>query len=121
MGLVAIDHVQLAVPTDGLERARAFYARVFGLTDVARPAALAARAGAWLERGAVRVHLGVEADFRPARKAHPAFVVDDLDALVARCREEGCEIAAAEELPGWKRVHVFDPFGNRIELMERVG
>ena len=118
MSLLAIDHVQLAVPPEELERARDFYTIVLGLTEVARPGSLAARPGAWLERGAVRVHLGVESDCRPARKAHPAFVVEELAELLERCRAADCEIAEAEEIPGWKRAHVFDPCGNRLELME---
>jgi len=118
--LLTIDHVQLAMPPGGEERARAFYRDVLGLDEVPKPPILAARGGCWFERGAVRVHLGVEAEFRPARKAHPAFVVSDLDGLVERCRAAGSRVVPAEEPGGSRRFHVDDPFGNRIELIDRV-
>jgi catechol 2,3-dioxygenase-like lactoylglutathione lyase family enzyme len=114
--IVAIDHVQLAMPPGGEARARAFYGDVLGLSEVAKPARLAARGGCWFERGAVRVHLGVEPGFRPARKAHPAFRVADLPAVVARCLEAGF----AAEADGEQRAYVDDPFGNRIELVALV-
>jgi hypothetical protein len=69
----------------------------------------------------VQVHLGVESEFRPARKAHPAFLVDDLDSLIARAQDAAYETDASQPpLDGYKRAHVFDPFGNRIELMEKL-
>jgi catechol 2,3-dioxygenase-like lactoylglutathione lyase family enzyme len=119
--LLAIDHVQLAMPagSDALAEARAFYAGVLGLVEVPRPPALAARPGLWFVAGPVKVHLGVEEAFRPARKAHPAFVVADLDALLERCRAAGGRVVPAEALDGQARAHVDDPFGNRIELIGR--
>ena len=111
----AIDHVQLAIPAGGEASARAFYTGVLGLVEVPKPAALAARGGCWFERGDVRVHVGVEADFRPARKAHPAFVVAGLVALVAR---RGLTVTWSDEIPGTRRCHIDDPFGNRIELID---
>ena len=98
--------------------ARAFYDGVLGLPEVAKPPNLAGRGGCWFARGTLRVHLGVEADFRPARKAHPAFLVDDLAALVATITAAGFEVTTAEPLEGYERVYVDDPFGNRIELLE---
>jgi catechol 2,3-dioxygenase-like lactoylglutathione lyase family enzyme len=120
MNIYAIDHVQLAMPRGQEDAARAFYAGVLGLSETPKPPALAARGGVWFESGAVRVHLGVEQEFRPARKAHPAFLVHDLDLLIARCQAAGYAVTSDEPLPGYRRVHVADPFGNRIELMQRV-
>lgn len=118
MRITGIDHVQLAMPAGQEGVAREFYARTLGIPEVPKPPELAKRGGAWFEDGTVKIHLGVEADFRPARKAHPAFIVQDLDALVAALRSKGHEVMAADGVPGYTRVHVSDPFGNRIELME---
>jgi len=117
--IVGIDHVQLAMPEGGENAARAFYAGVLGLTEMPKPAELSGRGGAWFAAGRVQVHLGVEADFRPARKAHPALQVEGLAALVARCEAAGVTVARDVPLPGMDRVHVADPLGNRIELVER--
>ena len=114
----AIDHVQLAMPVGQEEAARAFYVALLGLAEVPKPAELADRGGAWFHSGMVHVHLGVEADFRPARKAHPAFLCQNYAALVARLRASGIAVVEAENLSGKARCHVFDPFGNRIELVE---
>lgn len=112
---VGIDHVQLAIPVGAEDVARAFYVGVFGLTEVPKPDVMAARGGAWFEAGQVRVHVGAEADFVPARKAHPALVMRDLRAFV-----EASELEATwnDEIVGLVRCHVDDPFGNRIELIE---
>jgi diadenosine tetraphosphate (Ap4A) HIT family hydrolase/catechol 2,3-dioxygenase-like lactoylglutathione lyase family enzyme len=118
---VAIDHVQLAMPAGGEDAARAFYGGVLGLEEVPKPAALAGRGGAWFRSGPVQLHLGVEAEFRPARKAHPALRVEGLGALVARCEAAGHAVARDVALEGMERVHVTDPFGNRIELLEKEG
>jgi catechol 2,3-dioxygenase-like lactoylglutathione lyase family enzyme len=118
MRITGIDHVQLAMPAGQEEIAREFYARTLGIPEVPKPPELAKRGGAWFEDGAVKLHLGVEADFRPARKAHPALIVHDLAALIARLRGKGHEIVPADGVAGYTRVHVSDPFGNRIELME---
>jgi catechol 2,3-dioxygenase-like lactoylglutathione lyase family enzyme len=120
MPVHAIDHVQLAMPPGGEDVARAFYQGVLGLREVAKPAALAVRGGCWFESAAVHLHLGVEADFRPARKAHVALLVTGLAGLLDACRAHGLEIAVAEPLEGYDRAHVFDPFGNRLELLERL-
>lgn len=113
-----IDHVQLAMPAGGEERARAFYAGLLGIPEQPKPAHLARRGGCWFERGELKLHLGVDADFRAARKAHPALLVDDLPALVAGLRAAGIAVGDDEPLPGYRRVYVDDPFGNRIELLE---
>ena len=121
MNILSIDHVQLAMPAGEEEKARAFYIELLGFTEIPKPPDLAKRGGAWFEARAVQLHLGVEADFRPARKAHPAFLVDELDALIVRVQEAGCETDTSQPpLDGYKRAHVFDPFGNRIELMEKL-
>jgi catechol 2,3-dioxygenase-like lactoylglutathione lyase family enzyme len=115
----SIDHVQLAMPPGEEERARTFYGSVLGLTEVPKPAELAKRGGVWFESGAVKIHLGVEADFRAARKAHPALVVEGLAEIIARCTRLGYATKPDVAIDGYRRIHVDDPFGNRIELMER--
>lgn len=121
MRLVRLDHVQLAMPEGGEADARRFYADALGLREVPKPPNLARRGGVWFEGqgGGLRVHLGVERDFRPARKAHPAFVVRGLRDLAADLRARGFEVAADEPLEGFDRLYAADPFGNRIELMEQ--
>jgi len=118
MPVERLDHVQLAMPPGGEDAARAFYARALGIDEVIKPPHLAARGGCWFERGALKVHLGVEANFRPARKAHPAFIVSDLAALIATLKSQGHSVVEDQPLEGYDRVYVDDPFGNRIELME---
>jgi len=99
-------------------KARAFYGGVLGLTEIPKPEHLAKRGGVWFVGGTLHLHLGVEQDFRPARKAHPALLVEELDALVERCREAGVEVVPDDLLEGRRRVYVHDTFGNRIELIE---
>lgn len=118
MEVEILHHVQLAMPAGGEALARGFYQDLLGIPEVPKPAESARRGGCWFERGALRVHLGVEGDFRPARKAHPAFVVRDLAALAARLRGAGCECRDDHEFPQYERLFVFDPFGNRVELLE---
>ncbi len=117
--IVGIDHVQLAMPAGGEEEAERFYSGVLGLERVPKPAAMAARAGCWFRGANVELHLGVEPSFRPARKAHPALVVRGLSALCGRIESAGGQVRFSDELPGVRRCHVEDPFGNRIELIER--
>lgn len=121
MNILSIDHVQIAMPAGQEEQARAFYVDVLGFTEIPKPAELAKRGGAWFRSGNAQLHLGVENDFRPARKAHPAFLVSDLDELLAKVQKAGYETDTTQPpLEGYKRVHVFDPFDNRIELMEKL-
>ncbi len=119
MRLVRLDHVQLAMPEGGEAKARRFYAEALGLREVPKPSHLARRGGVWFEGGDdLRVHLGIERDFRPARKAHPAFIVSGLRDLTSDLSARGYEVVADEPLDGFERLYVSDPFGNRIELME---
>ncbi len=120
MTIVGIDHVQLAMPAGREDEARDFYTRLLEIPEKRKPAGLAERGGAWFENAAVKIHLGVEADFRPARKAHQALLVRDLRGLVERLRRAGVDVVDAE-LAGYCRVYVSDPFGNRLELMEPLG
>jgi catechol 2,3-dioxygenase-like lactoylglutathione lyase family enzyme len=105
-----IDHVQVAAPPGCEAEARAFYGGMLGMHEVEKPEALRARGGVWFEH----VHVGVEEDFRPARKAHPAFVIDDLDALAARIGE----VQWDDAVPGVRRFYASDPFGNRLEFVQ---
>lgn len=118
MTLLAIDHVQLAMPAGREPEARAFYSGLLGLPESPKPPQLAARGGAWFESATVKLHLGVEQDFQPARKAHPGLLVDDLEALATRLREAGFTLRADDSLPGQARYFVDDPFGNRLELLQ---
>ncbi len=118
MAYLALDHVQIAMPPGGEEEARAFYRGVLGLDEVPKPAPMRANGGAWFRSGGVELHLGAEADFAPARKAHPALRVDDLDELAARCEAAGFGAQWDDRYPGMRRFYVHDPFGNRIELLQ---
>jgi catechol 2,3-dioxygenase-like lactoylglutathione lyase family enzyme len=117
--IVGIDHVQLAMPRGEEDKARAFYAGLLGVPEMAKPAELAKRGGVWFESPQVKIHLGVESDFRPARKAHPALLVEGLSELAAKLRGAGYEVVD-EPMNGRPRIYVNDPFGNRLELIERL-
>src|SRR6185436_18919398 len=106
------------MPAGREAEARAFYTGLLGIPELAKPPALAAGGGVWFERGPVKVHLGVDPDFRPARKAHPGLLVSGLDALIAELRRAGHRVTTDEPLEDYLRVYVDDPFGNRLELME---
>ena len=112
---VGIDHVQLAIPNGAEDDARAFYVGVLGLSEVPKPPRLAARGGAWFEAGDVRVHVGAEESFVAASKAHPALTIENLASFI-----ESSELDATwnNEIAGLTRCHIFDPFGNRIELVQ---
>src|SRR5262245_62198722 len=105
------------MPSGEEDKARAFYGGLLGMEEVAKPPVLAARGGVWFRAGDAVVHLGVERDFRPARKAHPALRVEGLPAMVAKLRAAAVEVVDDEALPGFDRVYVTDPFGNRLELL----
>lgn len=116
--VAALDHVQLAMPPGCETQAEAFYCDILGLTVLEKPEPLASRGGRWFASGAVQVHLGVEDDFRPARKAHPALLVDGFDELLAKLEEAGVSWRWDNDLPGVRRLYVDDPFGNRVELID---
>lgn len=115
--LTRLDHLQLAMPPGGEDRAREFWVGLLGMQEEAKPEPLASRGGCWFRAGAVILHLGVEKDFAPQRKAHPAFCVRDLDGLAARLAAAGYPVTWDEALPERRRFYTADPFGNRIELM----
>ena len=118
MAIKALDHVQLAMPTGREDEADAFYHHLLGFMVVPKPPPLAARGGRWYRIGDVQLHLGVDVDFRPAKKAHPALAVEDLDALAATLERAGVTPRWEDDQPGIRHCYVDDPFGNRIELME---
>jgi catechol 2,3-dioxygenase-like lactoylglutathione lyase family enzyme len=118
--ILGLDHVQLAMPPGREAEAAAFYEGLLDLPQVPKPPHLAVRGGCWFESGATKVHLGVEADFQPARKAHPALLVDDVGALEARLVAAGHEVRDEGGLDGYLQRYVDDPFGNRIELLQRL-
>jgi catechol 2,3-dioxygenase-like lactoylglutathione lyase family enzyme len=119
MAIERLEHVQLAMPPGGEDRARRFYADLLGLRELRKPPNLAVDGGAWFECGELMVHLGVEDDFRPARRAHLGFLVSDLQSLAQKLRASGYDIVDAKPLEGFDRLYTSDPFGNRIEFMER--
>jgi catechol 2,3-dioxygenase-like lactoylglutathione lyase family enzyme len=106
------------MPTGREGDARAFYRDVLGMAEQPKPDNLARRGGVWFYSGAAHLHLGVEQDFRPARKAHPALLVTNLAELINKCETAGYPVASDEPLAGYERAYVTDPFGNRIELLE---
>ena len=112
-----IDHILIAMPPVAKTR-QAFYHGILGLDEKVKPPQLAVRGGCWFESEHLQVHLGVEKNFIPARKAHPAFIVDDLAAMITKAMQAGFKVTAAEPIEGCDRRHIDDPFGNRIELIE---
>jgi catechol 2,3-dioxygenase-like lactoylglutathione lyase family enzyme len=119
--ILSLDHVQLAAPVGAEDLARSFYAGVLGMEEIPKPASLQANGGVWFRAGSAELHLGVEADFRPARKAHPAFRADDLGAVARRVEAAGHAISWDDRYPGVRRFYVDDPFGNRVELLQPEG
>jgi catechol 2,3-dioxygenase-like lactoylglutathione lyase family enzyme len=118
MRIKEIEHVQLAMPPGKESEARNFYEGVLGIPEVPKPPNLAKRGGCWFVRDTLKIHLGVENEFRAARKAHPALLVEDLPALKTLIQAAGYSFNMDEPLEGYDRIYVNDPFGNRIELME---
>nr|BFD84365.1 VOC family protein [Streptomyces sp. Xyl84] len=119
--LAAIDHVQLAAPPGHEDALRAYYAGVLGMTEIPKPPVLAARGGCWFQAGTVQLHLGVEEDFRPAKKAHPGLRVTDIEAYAARLAARGAPVTWDAGLPGHRRFYSEDPVGNRLEFLEPAG
>ncbi|OBX17992.1 glyoxalase [Erythrobacter sp. QSSC1-22B] len=119
MGVIGLDHVQLAIPANGEAEARKFYVGLLEMREVPKPATLAPE-GCWFEGGSLRLHIGIDREFRPAMKAHPALLVDDLAGLRTKLDEAGVTVRDGEAIEGYTRLFISDPFGNRIELMERL-
>ena len=118
--ITGLDHVQLAMPAGGEDVAEAFYCGLLGFVRVPKPEPMARRGGCWFASVSAAVHLGVDADFRPARKAHPALEVEGLAGLIKRLRDDGATVVAGEGdggAIGRIQFYVDDPFGNRIELL----
>ena len=115
--MTRLHHVQVACPPGGEEAVRAFYGGLLGLAEVEKPPALAARGGAWFRGPGYELHVGVEESFVPARKAHPAFLVEDLDVLAKALRGAGHDVTWDSTFPGYRRFHLFDPHGNRVEIL----
>ncbi len=121
-GVVGLHHVQVAAPPDCEREARAFYGGLLGLREIDKPPLLAARGGCWFDTGAGELHIGVEDSFQPAMKAHPALRVESaaaLEALASSLSTTGADVRWADdaEIPGQRRLHVNDPWGNRLELV----
>jgi catechol 2,3-dioxygenase-like lactoylglutathione lyase family enzyme len=113
-----IHHVLLSCPDGSEDALRAFYGEVLGLTEIDKPPALARRGGCWFRGHGIELHLGVEEDFRPARKAHPGLLVDDIDDWATRLKTAGYPVAFDDEFPGMRRFYSQDPHGNRLEFLE---
>jgi hypothetical protein len=116
--LTAVDHVQLAAPPGSEDELRTYYIEALGMTELPKPPVLAARGGCWFQAGAVQLHLGIEADFRPAKKAHPGLRVTDIESYAARLEAHGASVTWDDNLPGYKRFYSEDPVGNRLEFLE---
>jgi catechol 2,3-dioxygenase-like lactoylglutathione lyase family enzyme len=118
MPILALDHVQLAMPAGGEAAARRFYAGLLGLVEIVKPPQLAARGGCWFAGERVQLHLGVDAHFVPATKAHPAFLVSDLVSMQAALEAAGVTVTPDDAMPGVRRFYAADPFGNRLEFIQ---
>ncbi len=118
--IIGLDHIQLAMPHEQEPRARAFFEGVLGMPELEKPDSLKGLGGCWFACGAQALHLGVEEVFRPAKKAHPAFLVQDLENIQARLTTAGIKTNQQPALPNARRIFLEDPFGNRIELIERI-
>jgi catechol 2,3-dioxygenase-like lactoylglutathione lyase family enzyme len=122
MPIIGLDHVQVAAPRapEAEAAARAFYGDLLGLPEIEKPEILKKNGGVWFSLGTCQLHVGIEEQFSPARKAHPAFLVSDLAAMRVTLEAADVPTSDAEPIPGISRFYVYDPFGNRIELMERL-
>jgi catechol 2,3-dioxygenase-like lactoylglutathione lyase family enzyme len=118
MTVTGMDHVQVAAPVGCEVEARAFYGELLGMEELPKPAALEAGGGCWFQAGAQELHVGVEAPFAPAHKAHPGLVVSDLDGVVGRLAGAGIDVTWDDRIPGTRRVYAADPFGNRLEFRQ---
>ena len=120
MTVLAIEHIQIAMPEGKEDLAREFYGAILGIPEVNKPLQLAGRGGVWFERGSLKVHLGIDPEFTPANKAHPGLLVADIDSLTRSLKSKGYTVTDGSPLPGFRRIFTNDPFGNRIELMQAV-
>ncbi len=116
---VGLDHVQLAAPSGCETEARKFFGKILGLPEVPKPKSLQGRGGVWFQCGAQQIHIGVQSDFSPAKKAHPAFILDNLAGLKKRLLQQGIQVIGDDLLEGIDRFFVNDPFGNRLEFLEK--
>lgn len=114
----AIDHVQLAAPKGGEFQARRFYQDILGFEEIEKPETLKANGGVWFQFGHVQIHIGIEEPFFPAKKAHPAFEIENLASLMQHLQENGVDVMEDNKLPGATRFYAHDPFGNRLEFLE---
>jgi catechol 2,3-dioxygenase-like lactoylglutathione lyase family enzyme len=117
---MTIDHIQIALPANEEEKARAFYSDLLGLQEIEKPEPLRTRGGCWFEVGALQLHLGVEAGFKPAKKAHPAFRVKDYEDLQRRLEQAGFVVTPDDVLKDVERFYTHDPFGNRLEFLKQT-
>lgn len=115
-----LDHIQLAAPKAAEEEAREFFAGILGMEETPKPENLAKRGGVWFQCGSHQLHIGIQDEFSPAKKAHPAFEVDNLEDLKKRLQENNIEVIEDEPLQGANRFYIHDPFGNRLEFLEWI-
>ncbi|MCU9614704.1 VOC family protein [Caldibacillus lycopersici] len=115
----SIDHVQLAAPNGCEVEAREFYSNLLGLQEIEKPQALKKKGGVWFSLGTTQIHIGVEEPFIPAKKAHPAFKMYNLAAFQAFLKENDVPFTIDLEIPDVKRIFIYDPFGNRVEILEK--
>lgn len=118
MSVVGLHHVQIACPAGSEDELRGFYGDLLAMPEIPKPSDLAVRGGVWFAAGERELHCGVEADFRPARKAHPCLLVEDVDAVATAIAAAGAEVRWDEAIPGVRRFHTDDPVGNRVELQQ---
>jgi catechol 2,3-dioxygenase-like lactoylglutathione lyase family enzyme len=116
--ITGLHHLLLTMPRGEEDKARRFFGDVLGMTELEKPPVLAARGGAWFRAGGLDLHLGVEDDFRPARKGHPGILVEDIDAVAARVATTGQDATWDTDFPGFRRFYAHDPFGNRLEFLQ---
>ncbi|MFG2095510.1 VOC family protein [Streptomyces sp. NPDC048612] len=118
--ITGLDHIQLSAPPGTEDALRVYYGDLLGMTEVSKPPTLAANGGCWFEAGTARVHLGIDPDHRPSKKAHPGLRVHDLDAFATRLATGGAPVTWDHNLPGHRRFYSVDPAGNRLEFLEAV-
>ncbi|WP_445368792.1 glyoxalase [Methylomonas sp. BW4-1] len=117
MKVVGIDHVQLAIPPEAESTARGFYGGLLDLSEIPKPAQIASRGGVWFQCGSMQIHLGIENDFSPAKKAHPALLIEGYEKLLKKLADAGYKVQEDTSIPDVTRCFTSDPFGNRIELI----